>query len=129
MAAARPHHRLAVRRGGDGGRRGSAAQPGVRRDQPRHGGAAVRDDGDHRVPPRARLAPPPPGPGPEMDRVLVGKSLAALALALCGFFAGLSLAGTAVACAALLLVAAGRAQAELLGKINYRLLVFFAALF
>jgi Na+/H+ antiporter NhaD/arsenite permease-like protein len=66
---------------------------------------------------------------PRVDRPLLAKALAALALVVIGFSLGLSLPGTAMAGAALLILLARRPPREALEKIDFSLLLFFAALF
>jgi Na+/H+ antiporter NhaD/arsenite permease-like protein len=78
--------------------------------------------------PHGRL-PPPAEARPTLDRALVGKSLFALAVALCCFLAGYSMAGSALAAAALLVVLAGRPPAPILARVDFPLLLFFGALF
>jgi Na+/H+ antiporter NhaD/arsenite permease-like protein len=68
-------------------------------------------------------------PAPEVDRLLLAKSLAALLLALAGFLAGLHLAWTALFAGALCMAVAGRAPREALQRVDWPLLVFFAGLF
>ncbi len=68
-------------------------------------------------------------PAPALDRRLLAKSLAALALALAGFLLGLELAWTALFAGALLMAVAGRAPREALQRVDWPLLVFFAGLF
>lgn len=78
--------------------------------------------------PRGPLAVPKLPP-PPLDRVLLAKALGALTLVLVGFSVGLSLPGTAMAGAALLILVARRPPREAIEKIDFSLLVFFAALF
>ncbi len=71
----------------------------------------------------------PPSAAPDVDRVLLAKSLGATALAVAGFLAGFPLAPTALLAAALLLAFGGRAPREALLRVDWPLLVFFAGLF
>lgn len=68
-------------------------------------------------------------PRPPVDGALVAKTFVALAVALAGFFTGHSLAGSALAAAAVVVVLARRPPGPLLRRVDYPLLVFFAALF
>lgn len=81
-----------------------------------------------RVLPRSPL-PRSSGAAPTLDEPLVAKTLMALSVALAGFFLGCSLAGSAVTAAALLIAIAGRPPRPMLERVDYPLLVFFAALF
>jgi Na+/H+ antiporter NhaD/arsenite permease-like protein len=78
--------------------------------------------------PKGRLAERAPPRAP-LDRVLMGKALAALGLfvvlAVCGF----RLAGAAMAAAALLILAARHAPKKALERVDWILLLFFAGLF
>lgn len=78
----------------------------------------------------------PPGPlleralpRPAVDRVLLAKGLAALALFAGLALAGVSLAGSAMTAAAVLTVAARRPPQGALAKVDWPLLLFFAGLF
>ena len=66
---------------------------------------------------------------PNLDRRLVGLTLAVLALVFLGFVSGLNLAWTALAGGALIMVLARRDTHEVLKLVDWHLLVFFAALF
>jgi Na+/H+ antiporter NhaD/arsenite permease-like protein len=68
-------------------------------------------------------------PRPELDRALLVKSLSATALVLAGFLAGLPLAWTALAGAALCMAVGGRVPREALMRVDWPLLLFFAGLF
>jgi Na+/H+ antiporter NhaD/arsenite permease-like protein len=78
--------------------------------------------------PRGPLAGAAPA-APPLDRRLLAKALAATALAVAGFLAGLELAWTALFAAALLMAVAGREPREALARVDWPLLVFFAGLF
>ena len=78
--------------------------------------------------PRGRLAERAP-PRPYLDRVLAAKALAALGTFVVLAAAGVPLAGAALTCAALLMLAAGRPTRPILGTIDWPLLLFFAGLF
>jgi len=69
------------------------------------------------------LAPPP------LDRTLLAKALAALAVALGGFLLGFPLSWTALFAGALCMAVAGRAPREALLRVDWPLLLFFAGLF
>jgi Na+/H+ antiporter NhaD/arsenite permease-like protein len=77
-----------------------------------------------RGPLRALAAAPP-----EVDRALLGKALAATAVALLGFALGFPLSWTALFAGALLMAVAARAPREALARVDWPLLVFFAGLF
>lgn len=66
---------------------------------------------------------------PEVDRRLLAKSLGATALVIGGFAAGLPLAWTALAGAALCTAVSGRAPREALMRVDWPLLLFFGGLF
>ena len=66
---------------------------------------------------------------PNLDRRLLGLTLAVLALVFLGFVSGLNLAWTALAGGALIMVLARRDTHEVLKLVDWHLLVFFAALF
>jgi Na+/H+ antiporter NhaD/arsenite permease-like protein len=76
----------------------------------------------------ARLAPPT-GTPPAIDRRLVVLSLVALVLVFAGFMAGWDLAWTALGGGALVMVLARRDTHEVLQRVDWHLLLFFAALF
>lgn len=81
--------------------------------------------------PRRPLAHAQPHP-PTMNTALVLETLGALAVAVVGFLWGFSLAGTALAAAALLLLLSRSRESEakgIFGRVDFPLLVFFAALF
>ncbi len=71
----------------------------------------------------------PEAPPKAMDRYLVGVSLVVLAIVFVGFIAGKSLAWTALAGGALVMVLARKDTHEVLKLVDWHLLVFFAALF
>jgi Na+/H+ antiporter NhaD/arsenite permease-like protein len=77
--------------------------------------------------PRA-LAPAHRAP-PALDLPLLRRALLALGLAVLGFVAGLPLAWTALAAAALALAISPRPPREVLARVDWPLLVFFAGLF
>lgn len=79
--------------------------------------------------PRRALAQTARLPRPEVDRRLLAKALGATALVLAGFLAGLPLAWTALAGAALCSAVGGRAPREALMRVDWPLLLFFAGLF
>lgn len=66
---------------------------------------------------------------PEVDARLLAKALGATGLVLAGFLAGLPLAWTALAGAALCTAVGGRAPREALMRVDWPLLLFFAGLF
>jgi len=66
---------------------------------------------------------------PAVDRRLLSKALGATLLVLAGFLAGLPLAWTALAGAALCMAVGGRAPREALMRVDWPLLLFFAGLF
>ncbi|HEX9287948.1 MAG TPA: SLC13 family permease [Anaeromyxobacteraceae bacterium] len=66
---------------------------------------------------------------PAVDRRLLAKALGATLLVLAGFLAGLPLAWTALAGAALCMAVGGRAPREALMRVDWPLLLFFAGLF
>ncbi|HYG70640.1 MAG TPA: SLC13 family permease [Anaeromyxobacteraceae bacterium] len=68
-------------------------------------------------------------PEPPLDRRLLAKALGATGLAVLGFLAGFPLAWTALFAAALAMAIAGRAPREALARVDWPLLLFFAALF
>jgi Na+/H+ antiporter NhaD/arsenite permease-like protein len=68
-------------------------------------------------------------PRPELDGRLLAKALGAGALVLAGFLAGLPLAWTALAGAALLMAVGGLVPREALLRVDWALLLFFAGLF
>lgn len=68
-------------------------------------------------------------PKPAIDRVLAGKSLAALALFAGLAIAGFSLAGSAMAAAAALMLVARTPPKQAFAMVDWQLLVFFAGLF
>ena len=68
-------------------------------------------------------------PARPLDRRLLGLSLGVLALVFLGFVAGFSLAWTALAGGALVMVLARRDTHEVLKLVDWHLLLFFAALF
>ncbi|MBP7095736.1 MAG: anion transporter [Spirochaetia bacterium] len=76
----------------------------------------------------ARLDPPPAGPV-TIDRRLLVKSLAAAALMLALFLAGVPVALAALSAASLLLVTRRTAAETVLREVDFGLLVFFAGLF
>ncbi|HET9599819.1 MAG TPA: SLC13 family permease [Anaeromyxobacteraceae bacterium] len=78
--------------------------------------------------PRRALAPAGL-PRPELDGRLLAKALGAAALVLAGFLAGLPLAWTALAGAALLMALGGLVPREALLRVDWPLLLFFAGLF
>jgi Na+/H+ antiporter NhaD/arsenite permease-like protein len=69
------------------------------------------------------------GPPVEVDRVLATRALAVFAGALAGWLAGFSLPLVAIAAGALLLALAQRDPAPVLARLEWPLLLFFAALF
>jgi Na+/H+ antiporter NhaD/arsenite permease-like protein len=71
----------------------------------------------------------PEGPPPQLDRRLLGLTLLVLVLVFAGFVAGLNLAWTALAGGALVMVLARRDTHDVLKRVDWHLLVFFAALF
>jgi Na+/H+ antiporter NhaD/arsenite permease-like protein len=73
--------------------------------------------------------PAPRSARPPLDGKLVARCLAALAFALAGFLLGYSLPGAALAAAALLVVIARRPPKVALHRVDFSLLLFFAALF
>lgn len=80
----------------------------------------------------ATIAPAAANAGPEsrpVDRRLLRLSLGVLALVFAGFVAGYSLAWTALAGGALIMVLARRDTHEVLKLVDWHLLLFFAALF
>jgi len=79
--------------------------------------------------PRRALAEAGRLPRPVLDRALLVKALSATALVLAGFLAGLPLAWTALAGAALCTAVGGRAPREALMRVDWPLLLFFAGLF
>lgn len=72
---------------------------------------------------------PPDTASPVLDRRLLRITLATLGLVFAGFLAGLNLAWTALAGAALVMVLARRDTHEVLKLVDWHLLLFFAALF
>lgn len=68
-------------------------------------------------------------PPPLVDYALIAKSLAALGLVVVGFFSGLNLAFTALGGAALLVLIARRPPRQVLLRVDWLLLLFFAGLF
>lgn len=70
-----------------------------------------------------------PYPIPKLDRVLFALVCTVLVAIFASFFAGLNLAWTALAGAALVMVVARRDTHEVLKLVDWHLLVFFAALF
>lgn len=78
--------------------------------------------------PRGPLADRAP-PRPYLDRALAAKALAALGCFVVLAAADVPLAGAAVTCAALLMLAAGRPTRPILAQIDWPLLLFFAGLF
>lgn len=68
-------------------------------------------------------------PAPAVDRRLLGKALACLAVAVIGFLAGFELAWTALFAGALCMAVASRSPRDALHKVDWPLLVFFAGLF
>lgn len=85
---------------------------------------------------RRALAPAHPAAEPTptaLDRPLMHRALACIALAVAGFAAteitGLNLAWTALTAAALLLVVSRRDPHRMLGEVDWTLLLFFAGLF
>jgi Na+/H+ antiporter NhaD/arsenite permease-like protein len=68
-------------------------------------------------------------PRPELDRVLTGKALGALALFAVLALAGVSLAGAAMCAAAVLMVAAGTGSRQVFARVDWSLLAFFGGLF
>jgi Na+/H+ antiporter NhaD/arsenite permease-like protein len=71
----------------------------------------------------------PDGGPPKLDQRLLVLTLTVLALVFAGFVAGLNLAWTALAGAALVMVLAQRDTHEVLKLVDWHLLLFFAALF
>ena len=67
--------------------------------------------------------------GTALDRPLLFKTVACLALVLVGFITGYHLAWTALAGAALLFLVSGRAPREIMAQVDGPLLLFFGALF
>ncbi len=72
---------------------------------------------------------PVPADRPAVDGRLLRWALGVLAGVVIGFFAGLSLAWTALGGAVVLLVVAGRDTHAMLAKVDWSLLLFFAGLF
>jgi Na+/H+ antiporter NhaD/arsenite permease-like protein len=68
-------------------------------------------------------------PRPAVERRLLAKALGATLLTVAGFLAGLPLAWTALAGAALCMAVGGRAPREALMRVDWPLLLFFAGLF
>lgn len=66
---------------------------------------------------------------PLLDRALTAKAAAATVLVLAGFLAGLPMAWTALAGAALVMAVGGRSPREALMRVDWPLLLFFAGLF
>jgi Na+/H+ antiporter NhaD/arsenite permease-like protein len=66
---------------------------------------------------------------PLLDRALIAKAAAATLLVLAGFLAGLPMAWTALAGAALVMAVGGRSPREALMRVDWPLLLFFAGLF
>jgi Na+/H+ antiporter NhaD/arsenite permease-like protein len=79
--------------------------------------------------PRRALAEAGRLPRPVLERTLLVKALSATALVLAGFLAGLPLAWTALAGAALCMAVGGRTPRETLMRVDWPLLLFFAGLF
>jgi Na+/H+ antiporter NhaD/arsenite permease-like protein len=77
----------------------------------------------------APLGAPVRGPPIELDRPLAAVSLAAFAIALAGWLLGFALPLVAIAAGTLLIAAARRDPAPALARIEWPLLLFFAALF
>lgn len=77
----------------------------------------------------AAAADPPPMPPVPLDRPLVTKALALFALSLAGWLAGLPLPLVAIAAGALMLAIGRRDPDEAFARVEWSLLVFFAALF
>jgi Na+/H+ antiporter NhaD/arsenite permease-like protein len=67
--------------------------------------------------------------GAALDRPLLIKTIACLALVLIGFVGGFNLAWTALAGSALLFLISGRAPREIMAQVDGPLLLFFGALF
>lgn len=84
---------------------------------------------------RRDLALPLPAPAERtplevpMDRALVARALLVFAGALAGWLAGLSLPLVAISAGAIMIAIAGRDPAEAFAKVEWSLLLFFAALF
>jgi Na+/H+ antiporter NhaD/arsenite permease-like protein len=78
---------------------------------------------------RARIDPAAVPPNPAVDRALVAVTLAILAGTVAGFVAGFNLPWTALAGGALAMVLGRRNTHETLKRVDWHLLVFFAALF
>lgn len=78
--------------------------------------------------PRGRLADRAP-PRPYLDRPLAAKALGALAVFVVLAAGGYPLAGAAMACAAVLSLAAARPMRPVLAQVDWPLLLFFAGLF
>src|SRR5581483_8754276 len=64
-----------------------------------------------------------------IDRALVGRALLVFAGALCAWLAGMSLPLVAITASAILIVIAQRDPSEAFARVEWPLLVFFAALF
>jgi Na+/H+ antiporter NhaD/arsenite permease-like protein len=71
----------------------------------------------------------PKGLRPVVNRRLMGVSLAVLGAVVVAFFAGLSMAWSALAGAAVVLVFSGTHERETLERVDFLLLLFFASLF
>jgi Na+/H+ antiporter NhaD/arsenite permease-like protein len=82
----------------------------------------------HRQLPQRRLAPAHL-PRPTVDRKLMRKAVGCTLLVVTGFLAGLPLAWTALAGAALCMAIGGLAPREALMRVDWPLLLFFAGLF
>lgn len=78
---------------------------------------------------RAAVIHRPENAPPKLDRPLLGLTLGVLALVFAGFMAGFNLPWTALAGGALLMVLARRDTHATLQRVDWHLLVFFAALF
>ena len=78
---------------------------------------------------RARPAPGEGPPPPLRDRVMVGEALALFALALAGWLLGYPLPLVAIGAGAVMVALGGRDVTAALARVEWSLLLFFAALF
>ena len=78
---------------------------------------------------RARPAPAEGPPPPLRDRVMVGEALALFALALAGWLLGYPLPLVAIGAGAVMVALGGRDVTAALARVEWSLLLFFAALF
>lgn len=85
--------------------------------------AVLPSDGDH------TLACAGSSPSSPPDHVLIAKALAVFGAALVGWLAGLSLPLVAIAAAAVMIAIAQRDPAEAFARVEWSLLLFFAAIF